>query len=37
MDGVKVSLGNKGMTLEAARQCAKDKESVESPNAYVTD
>ena len=24
MDGVKVTLGNRGMTLEAARQCAKD-------------
>ena len=28
MDGVKVALGNRGMTVEAARQCAKDwKES----------
>ena len=25
MDGVKVSLGNIGMTVEAARQCAKDR------------
>ena len=25
MDGVKVSLGNRGMTVEAARQCAKDR------------
>ena len=24
MDGVKVALGNGGMTVEAARQCAKD-------------
>ena len=24
MDGVKVALGNKGMRVEAARQCAKD-------------
>ena len=24
MDGVKMALGNRGMTLEAARQCAKD-------------
>ena len=24
MDGVKVALGNRGMTAEAARQCAKD-------------
>ena len=26
MDGVKVALGNRGMTEQAARQCAKDKE-----------
>ena len=25
MDGVKVALGNKGMTLEAVCQCAKDQ------------
>ena len=25
MDGVKVALGNKGMTVEAVRQCAKDR------------
>ena len=25
MDGVKVALGNRGMTMEAARQCAKDR------------
>ena len=25
MDGVKVSLGHRGMTVEAARQCAKGK------------
>ena len=25
MDGVKVALGNRGMTAEAARQCAKDR------------
>ena len=25
MDGVKVALGNKGMSGEAARQCAKDR------------
>ena len=25
MDGVKVTLGNIGMTVEAARQCAKDR------------
>ena len=25
MDGVKMALGNRGMTVEAARQCAKDR------------
>ena len=25
MDGVKVNLGNRGMTVEASRQCAKDR------------
>ena len=25
MDGVKVALGNRGMTVEAARQCAKER------------
>ena len=25
MDGVKVALGNRGMTVEAARQCAKGR------------
>ena len=25
MDGVKVALGNSGMTVEAARQCAEDR------------
>ena len=25
MDGVMVALGNRGMTVEAARQCAKDR------------
>ena len=25
MDGVKVALGNRGMTVETARQCAKDQ------------
>ena len=25
MDGVKVALGNRGITEEAARQCAKDR------------
>ena len=26
MDGVKAALGNRGMTVKAARQCAKDRE-----------
>ena len=25
MDGVKVAVGNRGIALEAARQCAKDR------------
>ena len=25
IDGVKVALGNRGMTVEAVRQCAKDR------------
>ena len=25
MDGVKVALGNRGMMVEAARQCAKER------------
>ena len=27
MDGVKVALGNRGMTVEGARQCAKDRKA----------
>ena len=27
MDGVKVALGNRGMTVEAERQCAKDRKN----------
>ena len=27
MDGVKVALGNRGMTVEAGRQCAKDRKA----------
>ena len=27
MDGVKEALGNRGMTVEAARQCAKDRKA----------
>ena len=33
MDGVKVALSNRGMTVKAARQCAKDRK--ESPGTYV--
>ena len=28
MDGVKVALGNRGMTVEPARQCAKDRKEL---------
>ena len=31
MDGVKVALGNRGMTVEAARQCAKDRKEWRAP------
>ena len=34
MEGVKVALGNRGMTVEAAR---KRPERVESPGTYVTE
>ena len=27
MDGVKIALGNRVMTVEAARQCAKDRKA----------
>ena len=27
MDGVKVALGDRGMTVEGARQCAKDRKA----------
>ena len=39
MDGVKVALGNRGMTVEAARQCANDRKEwrLESPGTYVTE
>ena len=42
MDGVKVALGNRGMTEEAARQCRgcasmhERSERVESPGRYGT-
>ena len=32
MDGVKVALGNRGKTVEAARQCKEEK--VESPHRH---
>ena len=31
MEGVKVALGNRGMTVEAARQCAKDRKEWRAP------
>ena len=31
MDGVKVALGNRGMTVEAARQCSKDRKAWRAP------
>ena len=34
MDDVKVALGNRGMTVEAAREIS---ERVESPGTYVTE
>ena len=37
MDGMKVALGNRGMTVEAARQLRERPESVESPGTYVTE
>ena len=36
VDGVKVALGNRGMTVEAARQCERSKR-VESPGTYITE
>ena len=30
MDGVKLALGNRGMTVEAVRQCAKDRKEWEA-------
>ena len=35
MDGVKVAFGNRGMMVEAARQCAKDRKELGSPSTYV--
>ena len=37
IDGVKVALSNSGMTVEAARQCEKRSEGVESPSTCVTE
>ena len=36
MKGVKVAVGNRGMTVETALQC-KRYERVESPGTYVTE
>ena len=36
MDGLKVAFGNRGMTVEDAQQCSKDRK--ENPSgAYVDD
>ena len=37
MDGLTMALGSRGMMVEAARQCAKDKEGLDSPGAFVYD
>ena len=38
MDGVKAALGNRGMTVEAARQCVKDRKGWRAlAGTYVTD
>ena len=38
LDGVKVALGNRGMTVEVARQCAKDRKEWRAlRGAYVTE
>ena len=38
MDGAKVALGNRGMTVEAARQCAKDRKAWRAlVHMYVTE
>ena len=37
IDSVKVALGNRGMTVEAAHQIRERSERVESPGTYVTE
>ena len=38
MDGVKVALGNRRITVDAARQCAKDRKEWRAlAGAYVTE
>ena len=38
MDGVKVTSGSRGMTVEAARQCAKDRKKYRAlVHMYVTE
>ena len=37
MDGVKVALGSRGITVVATRQYAKDSKGVEICGAYVDD
>ena len=37
MDGVNVASGNRGMTVEGARQCAKDGKEWRALVQYVTE
>ena len=38
MDGMKVALGNRGITVETARQCAKDRKEWRAlVHIYVTE
>ena len=37
MDGVKVALGNSGMTVEGGASIRERSERVESPSTYVTE
>ena len=34
-DGVKMALGNRGMTVQAARQCAKDRKAWRAPLVHM--
>ena len=37
MNGFKMAKGSRGMTVLAARQCAKDRKEWKIPGAYVYD